>query len=703
VRIRLRLLLVLAIFVAVIAPTVLAARASTATPPAGDGTGAGYCTGYAGGVASPYSFDGVYACEGSTVGATTFDNPGATYAWQCTELSARFLWAVYGIWAGPGTGVSTGAGLVNVVHGRNPTVAVGVPGPGNVPAAGDVISLGPYGGTGSQNSDGHTAVVVSGNPATGQFEIMSENDPVGGAGEQSLMVDLGGGHNGRVDYHGTWTTASWLELASSGTGPIPDGSFVQVAGSAGIYRIAGGAPLYVSNWSAVGGPQPYTVISQARFDSLNAYPTDGTFLRDQAGSIWRVAGGDPLYVNTCAPADLHGCSGLIQIDGAVVANAGQGAPWNHLAGSIADGTFVRVADGLRFGLIGRAAGGALLPLSSCAPAELSGCGGVVNVPEYTYDSYTAAHPRIADGTFVRVADGAHDGLIGRAVGGTLLPLASCAPADLDGCNGTVNVNEYSYDTYAAAHPTITSGAFVRIADGPRYGLIARVAGGALLPLSSCAPAGIDGCPGTVNVNAYSYDTYAAAHPTIAAGAYIRVADGSQDGLIARAVGGALLPLTTCAPPKLAGCAAAVNVNQYTFSTYRAAHPHPVNGAVIEKLPSAKYWRFENGVCIAASASTLAVAVNDASVSCVGKPAVKTAALPAGKVKSAYTRVLAASGGASPYTWSVSSGRLPDGLRLSPKGVLSGTPARAGIWTFTVKVADKAGQAATRKLTLVIGK
>ena len=187
------------------------AHASPAVPPAGYGAGPGYCTSYAGGAASPYSFDGVYACDGSTTGATTFDNPGSgVYAWQCVELSARFLWVADGIWAGPGTGVTSGANLVSAVHAQHPQIPVGTPGPRSVPVAGDVISLGPGGG--SNPISGHTAVVISANSATGQFEIMSENDPENGAGEQSLQVDLGGGHNGQVAYGGHWTTASWLEL-----------------------------------------------------------------------------------------------------------------------------------------------------------------------------------------------------------------------------------------------------------------------------------------------------------------------------------------------------------------------------------------------------------------------------------------------------------------------------------------------------------
>ncbi|UUZ61324.1 hypothetical protein [Nocardioides sp. B-3] len=41
-----------------------------------------------------------------------------------------------------------------------------------------------------------------------------------------------------------------------------------------VYRIVGGAPLYVSSWAAVGATttQPYTDVSQAYFNSLPPYP-----------------------------------------------------------------------------------------------------------------------------------------------------------------------------------------------------------------------------------------------------------------------------------------------------------------------------------------------------------------------------------------------------------------------------------------------
>jgi len=177
--------------------------------PSGYGKGPGYCAAF-GNRASRYSFDGVYACATTaSFGATTFDAAGRQ-SFQCVELSARFLWAVYGIWAGPGSGVQDGADLVAIVHSLDPWIRVGVPGPGDVPVAGDIVSLGPGGAVDSRF--GHTAVVVAASKRTGYVTIISQNFPPGHAGEATLRVGLRGRHDGRVLLNGVWTTASWLEL-----------------------------------------------------------------------------------------------------------------------------------------------------------------------------------------------------------------------------------------------------------------------------------------------------------------------------------------------------------------------------------------------------------------------------------------------------------------------------------------------------------
>lgn len=182
----------------------------------GYGSGAGYCGQY-GNYPSSYSFEGVYACATTfSSGATPFDSAG-DHSFQCVELSARFLWARYGIYEGPGSGVDSGADFVSVVHAQHPWIRWGFPAPGSVPVAGDIVSLGPGGA--ADPSFGHTAVVISDDQRRGSFVIMGQNFPAGRAGEQTAFVDFKGRHNGDALIYGVWTPASWLELRKRPTPP----------------------------------------------------------------------------------------------------------------------------------------------------------------------------------------------------------------------------------------------------------------------------------------------------------------------------------------------------------------------------------------------------------------------------------------------------------------------------------------------------
>lgn len=75
---------------------------------------------------------------------------------------------------------------------------------------------------------------------------------------------------------------------------------------------------------------------------------------------------------------------------------------------------------------------------------------------------------------------------------------------------------------------------------------------------------------------------------------------------------------------------------------------------------------------------------------------------AGEVGVDYTPVdLSATGGLQPYTWTISTGALPDGLTLATGGQVSGTPTRGGGFSFTVQVSDAGGGAAALPATIAI--
>ncbi|MCL2128941.1 MAG: SUMF1/EgtB/PvdO family nonheme iron enzyme [Treponema sp.] len=79
------------------------------------------------------------------------------------------------------------------------------------------------------------------------------------------------------------------------------------------------------------------------------------------------------------------------------------------------------------------------------------------------------------------------------------------------------------------------------------------------------------------------------------------------------------------------------------------------------------------------------------------PDITTNNLPFGVVGKAYSQSLSATG-ITPITWEVKSGTLPDGLSLSEDGVISGTPTANGLFEFTVKAENTAGE---REQTLSI--
>ncbi len=54
----------------------------------------------------------------------------------------------------------------------------------------------------------------------------------------------------------------------------------------------------------------------------------------------------------------------------------------------------------------------------------------------------------------------------------------------------------------------------------------------------------------------------------------------------------------------------------------------------------------------------------------------------------------ASGGSPPFTWTVTSGGLPNGLALATNGALTGTPTSTGTFSFTVTATDSAQTPAT---------
>jgi hypothetical protein len=73
--------------------------------------------------------------------------------------------------------------------------------------------------------------------------------------------------------------------------------------------------------------------------------------------------------------------------------------------------------------------------------------------------------------------------------------------------------------------------------------------------------------------------------------------------------------------------------------------------------------------------------------------------PTAEVGVPYRATLVGTGGRAPYRWSAT--RAPAGLRVASDGTLRGTPARAGSYTFPVRVVDATGAATDVRVNLVV--
>lgn len=165
----------------------------------------------------------------------------------------------------------------------------------------------------------------------------------------------------------------------------PDGTYLTAQGAGGAvvssYSVAGGAPIPITNWTHLGGPNPTTppaginpvTVDENAMDNagtggiyshLRAMPPDGTILAgnaDKTNGIFVMAGGAPIYVSNWE--DIGGARGSVNVDQTAIDDAGSGGIFNHMRAQPANGTLVQ---SFGTGHIFVIAGGAPLRVSSLA-------------------------------------------------------------------------------------------------------------------------------------------------------------------------------------------------------------------------------------------------------------------------------------------------------------------------------------------------
>jgi hypothetical protein len=83
--------------------------------------------------------------------------------------------------------------------------------------------------------------------------------------------------------------------------------------------------------------------------------------------------------------------------------------------------------------------------------------------------------------------------------------------------------------------------------------------------------------------------------------------------------------------------------------------------------------------------------------------ITTASLSGATAGVAYSNTLSASGGQTPYSWTLTSGSLPSGITVKSTGSLSGTTSQTGQFNVTLQVADSSSpqQTAAKSFTLTV--
>ena len=203
---------------------------------------------------------------------------------------------------------------------------------------GDIIQW----GSGSTTSQ-HTAIVVA-NLGGGRFDVVDSN-----WGTPGLMVKHHTIANIHADiFNGAGAQPTrFIRMGTVNSGGVAEGAFVSYNGD--VFRIAGGAPIYVSSWGHVGGdPGNVRALSASEFSALRTFPADGTVISGWApgdpdhGSVYRVAGGAPIYVSNWD--HIGGNPGTtVGVDLFAIKNAGGGGVLNHLLYRPVDGTYLKAA------------------------------------------------------------------------------------------------------------------------------------------------------------------------------------------------------------------------------------------------------------------------------------------------------------------------------------------------------------------------
>jgi hypothetical protein len=366
-------------------------------------------------------------------------------------------------------------------------------------------------------------------------------------------------------------------------------------------------------------------------------PANGTYV-SYNGSGYAIAGGAALYVSNWAAVGNPPVTSI---------NSTQ---WDALDPVPANGTELDAN-----GSVYVVAGGAPLAVSSCTIGSVQFCNNLVYVDPYAISALDHLDAVPANGTELDA-----NGAVYVVAGGAPLAISSCTVGSVEFCSNLVYVDPYAISVLDHLNAVPADGTHVESFPSETFSEFEL---GGILPAASDASAvpTTDG-----SLSAFPID----AAPTITSASSSSFILGTQGSFMVTATAvptanftasGALpAGVSLSGDGVLSGTPALGSTGTYpiTITAMNGVAPDATQSFTLTVLP-------------------------------IG---ITTTSLPDGSVysktnKVLYSTTLLASGGNPPCKWTLSSGSLPPGLKLSSKGVISGKPKTAGTYSFSVRVVD----------------
>jgi len=290
----------------------------------------------------------------------------------------------------------------------------------------------------------------------------------------------------RLDRSGTtFQTAEFIHVKDVGSSSIADGTFVRTPNQ-NVFRIAGGAPIYVTSWAPFGGSQPFVDISYDQFGVLQPYPKDGTQLVAAGnGTVYVTAGGAPIVTGACTIGGWQFCDHAIPVDPASISSLDHLRPWPT------EGTQIASAQTSN---VWTFAGGAPIQTRSCAINGWNFCDRAVHVDQSAIDALDHMRAYPADGTQIASAQTSRVWVM---AGGAPIETQACTIGPWNFCDRAVHVDQTAVDNldHLRAYPTDGT----RLA-GARTSNVWVIAGGAPIQTHACTIGAADFCSNAVHVD-----------------------------------------------------------------------------------------------------------------------------------------------------------------------------------------------------------